>query len=584
MKKISLALIPASCFLLLGICRYYNASDSRSAAREFDTFTESMFQSEITSSTLNLHYTLAEPENYGISDYPITYGSTDKISLVSSETGNSPEFYLKELSAISYRNLSTNDQLTYDILLLALDNASKASDFALYQEPLGPTIGVQAQLPVLLSEYTFYDEKDIRDYLELIAQTDSYFSSLLHFERSRSDAGLFMTDTNADAIIAQCASFIEGDVKSNFLVTLFNEKIDSLSFLDASRKAELKLENLKAVKTHVLPAYELLMEGLETLKGTGKNENGLCYFPAGKAYYEYLMRDTTGSYLPIEAIEKRIRQQLSQDILACQELLREDPAAISQTAVSSLPSEPEDILADLQEKMKEDFPQPPDVNVDVKYVHKSLEDFLSPAFYLTPPIDDLSENVIYINNGSGYSDLELYTTLAHEGYPGHLYQNICTGSTPDPVRSLFSFGGYTEGWATYVEMESYNYAVTDESVRDCAEFARLNRSVMLGLSSLLDICIHYHGYTREQTGNFLQQLGFARANSWNSLYDAILESPVNYLKYYLGYLSFLDLRDYCQKYWPSLFNLKDFHRQILRIGPCPFPVLEKYMKLYYRSL
>lgn len=584
MKKISLALIPASCFLLLGICRYYNASDARSAAREFDTFTESMFQSEITSSTLNLHYTLAEPENYGISDYPITYGNTSEISLVSSENGTSVETYLNELSSISYRNLSTDDQLTYDILLLVLDSASKAADFSLYQEPLGPAIGVQAQLPVLLSEYTFYDEKDIRDYLDLISQTDSYFSSLLHFERSRSDAGLFMTDANADLIIAQCAAFIDGDVKSNFLVTLFNEKIDALSFLEAPEKAELKLENLRAVESHVLPAYELLMEGLETLKGSGKNENGLCYFPNGKAYYEQLVRDTTGSYLPVEAIEKRIRQQLSQDILACQELLRKNPAAISYTITDALPSKPEDILEDLQVKMKDDYPQPPEVNVSVKYVHKSLEKFLSPAFYLTPPIDDLTENVIYINNASGYSDLELYTTLAHEGYPGHLYQNIYTGNTPDPVRSLFSFGGYTEGWATYVEMESYHYAVTDEVSGDSAEFARLNRSVMLGLSSLLDICIHYHGYTREQTGNFLQQLGFARANSWNSLYNAILESPANYLKYYLGCLSFLDLRDYCQKQWPSIFNLKDFHRQILKIGPCPFPVLEKYMKLYYRSL
>jgi len=582
MKKLSLALIPATFFLLLGIGRFYNASDMHTSAREFDRFTESMFQSELASNTLNLHYTLAEPEKYGIIDYPVTYGGSAQVSLVPSDTGSTPADYLEQLSSISYNALSSDDQLTYDILLTALSCEADSSKYALYQEPLGPTIGVQAQLPVLLSEYSFYDEDDITDYLELISQTDSYFSSLLHFERSRSAAGLFMTDDNADAIISQCASFISGDVRANLLVSLFNEKIDALSFIDAKRKAELKLENLRAVEHHVLTAYELLMEGLETLKGTCKNENGLCYFPSGKAYYEYLVRSTTGSYLSIDAIERRIRRQLAEDIQACQKLLQKNPNAAIGSG-SGIPADPDAILADLKERMKDDFPRAPKVNVHVKYVHRSLEKYLSPAFYLTPPIDDLSENVIYINNASGYSPLELYTTLAHEGYPGHLYQNISTGSNPDPVRSLFSFGGFTEGWATYVEMQSYTYAGS-VSDADNAEFMRLNRSVMLGLSSLMDICIHYRGYTREQAAQFLKDLGFARTDSVYALYNTILEAPANYLKYYLGYLSFADLRDYCQKNWPSKFNLKDFHAQILRIGPCPFPVLEKYLKLYYRSL
>lgn len=584
MKKLSLALIPASCFLLFGIGHYYNAVDTQNAAREFNEFTVSMFQTELPSSTLNLHYTLENPKHYGICEYPVTYGNTDEISLVQAENPVSPETYLKQLSAISYNQLSEKDQLTYDILLLALDNQNISSQFALYKEPLGPTIGIQAQLPVLLSEYSFDDEQDVLEYLELISQTDTYFSSLLHFERARSAKGFFMTDKNADAIISQCASFIKGEAKSNLLVTIFNEKIDSLSFLDPSRKAQLKLDNLRAVEKHVLPAYELLMEGLATLKGTGKNENGLCYLPSGKAYYESLLRTDVGTYLPVDAIERRIRQQLSEDITACRNLLQKNPSAALQIS-EKIPTDPESILADLKDKMVENFPQPPEVKVEIKYVDESLEDYLSPAFYLTPPIDNLSKNVIYINNASHYSSLELYTTLAHEGYPGHLYQNICTGSRPAPVRSLFSFGGYTEGWATYVEMESYSYAAADssDSAKDSAEFARLNRSVMLGLSSLLDICIHYHGYTREQTADFLLKLGFARPDSWAALYDAILESPVNYLKYYLGYLNFLDLRHYCQKNWPSKFHLKDFHTQILRIGPCPFPVLEKYIKRYYLS-
>lgn len=587
MKKLLFAFIPAGCFLAGAFCNYRNASEARDAAGEFQSFTKTMFQNEITSSTLNLHYTLEHPEDYGITDYPVTYDLAEQTSLVSGGS-HTPADYLEQLSAIPYRSLSAENQITYDILLMALESQKEAEAFSLYQEPLGPTIGVQAQLPVLLGEYAFSDREDIEEYLELIAQTDTYFFSLLQFERARSGAGLFMNDKNADAIIRQCRAFIgEGDAGDNLLIGLFDEKIDALPFLSAKEKAEYKEKDQKTVISHVLPAYELLAEGLETLKGTGKNENGLCFLPDGKAYYEYLLRDSTGSYLPVEAIERRIREQIVRDLQECRELLQKYPDAGSADGIAGILTDPEAILKDLRGKMSGEYPAPPDADVEVKYVHESLEDFLSPAFYLTPPIDDCGQNVIYINNSSVSAGLDLYTTLAHEGYPGHLYQNLCTGGRLNPVRSLFSFGGYTEGWATYVEMESYDYAVSDtdsDADRAAAQFAKLNRSVMLGISSLLDICVHYHGYTREQTAEFLGGLGFANPAAADAVFDVILESPANYLKYYLGYLSFLDLRNYCRENWPEKFEPKDFHAQVLRIGPAPFPVLEKYLKLYYRSL
>ena len=62
------------------------------------------------------------------------------------------------------------------------------------------------------------------------------------------------------------------------------------------------------------------------------------------------------------------------------------------------------------------------MNVQIKYVSQEMQNFLSPAFYLIPALDNTEENIIYINNGHISDDLSLYTTLAHEGYPGHLYQ------------------------------------------------------------------------------------------------------------------------------------------------------------------
>ena len=76
------------------------------------------------------------------------------------------------------------------------------------------------------------------------------------------------------------------------------------------------------------------------------------------------------------------------------------------------------ILSKLQEGIKEAFPEAPDTALEVKYVPEQMEEHLSPAFYMIPAIDNTEENVIYINRAHMNDDLTLFTTLAHEGYPG----------------------------------------------------------------------------------------------------------------------------------------------------------------------
>jgi len=563
---LKLALIPAALFLVFSILNY-------SSNKSFTNYTHQMFLSEVSKNTLNLHYTLSDPAAYGIEDYEVTLGDSDVSSIL--EETMLLENYKNKLDRFSYNRLSKSNQLTYDILSLYLKNQSSAKDFYLYAEPLGSTTGTQAQLPVLFAEYTFNDRADVDEYLSLLSQTDTYYESILGYEQVKSQEGLFMSDPIAEEIIEQCRSFI-ANPEDNFLLSIFDEKVDALPVISQEEAQSLKNQNRDAVMNHVIPAYQLLIDGLTELKGKGSNTGGLCYLENGKAYYEYLIRANTGSYDSVETIEKRLEQQLETDFNELRNLLIQNPKILSSnTGELSLSSEPTEILADLQAKLSKDFPAPPNVSYEVKYVHKSLEDFLSPAFYLTPPLDNLSQNVIYINQASNYTPLELYTTLAHEGYPGHLYQTIYSGyAGSNEVRSLLNFGGYVEGWATYVEFYSYSLADTDA---DIAALYRLNRSIMLGISSILDIAIHYHGYSRAEIAGYLSQLGFTDPATADSMYNAILEAPANYLKYYVGCLSFMDLRDAVKEKDGDAFDLKEFHTQVLEIGPAPFPVLYKYM-------
>ncbi|MDO5422144.1 MAG: DUF885 domain-containing protein [Eubacteriales bacterium] len=563
-KKLLLA--PAAFFLLCALHIYQTN-------RNFETFTETMFLEEIQSNTLNLHYTLENPSAYGITDYPITLGSAKPEVLEASAQTLEQDY--QTLQTFSYRALTGENQLTYDILNVYLENQLQESQYLLYAEPLGATIGTQAQLPILLAEYAFYEKSDVIRYLKLLQQMDVYYATLLDYEKAKSAAGLFMSDKNLDAILTQCRSFIETPDK-NVLITIFPEKVNAVADLTAQEKELLISKNRQIVQEHVIPAYELLITGLESLRGTGTTENGLCYLPQGKEYYACLVRDATGCQVSVSTIQNRIQEQIFADYEALRTLITENPQVLEELrAVSAAsPQDPAAILNDLQAKMAADFPQAPNVSCQIKYVDASLEEYLSPAFYLTPPIDNLTDNVIYINQASGYTSAQLYTTLAHEGYPGHLYQTVYSGSfESNPVRNLLNFSGYVEGWATYVEMMSWEYTGLSAEL---AEAYRLNRSISLGFSSLIDIAVHYKGYTREKVVEYLTSFGY-NASSASALFDAVIESPANYLKYYVGALSFQDLQTAVKEKEGEQFSLREFHAKVLEIGPAPFSVLAKYL-------
>ena len=238
---------------------------------------------------------------------------------------------------------------------------------------------------------------------------------------------------------------------------------------------------------------------------------------------------------------------------------------------------PVTILQDLKEKISGAFPELSDTTVQVKYVPEAMEEHLSPAFYMIPAIDDYEQNVIYVNQAYMGNTLTLFTTLAHEGYPGHLYQTVYFSETnPDPVRMSFGFGGYVEGWATYAEMCSYYLAPL---TKQQATLLQKNNSILLGLYSLADIGIHYEGWSLLDTIAFFSNYGITQTVKIEEIYDLIIGSPGNYLKYYIGYLEFLELKRDWMKEKGEDFSQKEFHKAVLSVGPAPFELVQKYAEL-----
>lgn len=545
---------------------FWSSLHAESSDRQFRTFTRSLFQTEVSANTISLHYTLRSPSDYGIADIPATYGnlSSDPIAAKASVRN-----VLSSLQEFDPGTLSSENALTFKILDTYLKNASTGTDYLLYQEPLGSVSGIHTQLPVLLSEYSFYDTQDVETYLALLKETPSYFDSVIRFEQKKAASGLFMPDYQADSVLDTCQSFIDMG-KENYLVSTFNERIASLDLLPENKKDSFQKENMKLVTEEIYPAYQNLITAIKSLKGKGMNEQGLSHFPYGKKYYEYLVRQTTGCNESISRLRLMTRAQILEDLSAMQKILFPADAALTQASVLEQTS-PDSMLDDLRSKITDTFPKIPDVDFQVKYVPESMQDYLSPAFYMIPAIDNLTENVIYINNGQTTSGLNLYTTLAHEGYPGHLYQTVYfSASEPDPIRSILDFGGYVEGWATYAEMMSYYLAPLPKTE---ASLLQKNSSVILGLYALADMGIHYDDWSVTDTVRFFSDYGINDPNAVQSVYKLIIGSPANYLKYYIGYLKFYELKKEMADALGNQFSQKEFHRAVLDVGPAPFEIV-----------
>ena len=545
---------------------FWSSLHAESSDRQFRTFTRRLFQTEVSANTISLHYTLRSPSDYGIADIPATYGSLSSDPVAAKASVRN---VLSSLQEFDPGTLSSENALTFKILDTYLENASTGTDYLLYQEPLGPVSGIHTQLPVLLSEYSFYDTQDVETYLALLKETPAYFDSVIRFEQKKAASGLFMPDYQVDSVLDTCQSFIDMG-KENYLVSTFDERIASLDLLPENRKDSFRAENMELVTEEIYPAYQNLITAIKSLKGKGTNEQGLSHFPYGKKYYEYLVRQTTGCNESISRLRLMTRAQILEDLSAMQKVLFPADAALTQASVLEQ-TPPDSMLDDLRSKITDTFPEIPDVDFQVKYVPESMQDYLSPAFYMIPAIDNLTENVIYINNGQTASGLNLYTTLAHEGYPGHLYQTVYfSASEPDPIRSILDFGGYVEGWATYAEMMSYYLAPLSKTE---ASLLQKNSSVILGLYALADMGIHYDGWSVTDTVRFFSDYGINDANAVQSVYELIIGSPANYLKYYIGYLKFYELKKEMADALGNQFSQKEFHRAVLDVGPAPFEIV-----------
>lgn len=547
--------------LLLSSCQPAAASPSSDIS--FTEFTEEIFRDWVSSDSLTLNYTLNEPSNYKITQFPQGFFTSDSAD-------DSPYFQtenlLNRLRGYKKEDLSKQEQILYDTLDDYLSQELAGAIYSNYTNILDPSSGIQAQLPVLLAEFHLLSEEDIDQYFSLLQSVPAYFRLLLQMEQEKKTAGTLPSRATLQNVIDQCESFLSEN-GCQMITTCFNKQTQ----LHFPKEAEaLRQKHETYLQGSLIPAYKELITGLTALLPDAPSDGALASYANGKQYYAYLFRQKTGSSDPVETWKTKLLHLLKQtedDLLSC---AMEDPSALrTSESYQKKYSSPEVILDTLQEQMSVDFPPCPSTSYQLHNVDSSLEDYLSPAFYLTPPLDDKTNNAIYINNSPRYSQSSLFNTLAHEAYPGHLYQNCYLRGQKLPLlRYLIDYIGYSEGYATYAEIYSYRYTgASDIEVRILQD----NAVAIHCIYALCDIGIHYEHWDDEMLSSFLSEHGIIGSDNVLRIYENIIDSPGSYLPYTIGYMQIRELRQ-------SFSSDKEFHTYLLNMGPTSFSILWKYIK------
>lgn len=577
-------LFASICFILLSGTILFGCGQASTQTslkqKKFDRFLNSCFKEYAAENTVTLHFKLSNPSAYGIKT-PVspTYGDFSSDTL-KKNCSRSKEL-LQKLYTFPSSSLTKKQKLTWQIFQDYLNESIMNEKYILYSSPLG-TNGLQSEIPVTLSEYRLDNEKDIKDYLSLVNQVPELFTQILDFEQERRNAGLISPSFVISDTIDQIDQFLNASEENNPLIQSFEDRLTEVESLSKDQKASYIANNRLLVTDKVLPAYKSLKTSLQAYTNDSKNTSSkerLCEYKNGQDYYKFLLMSNVGTDFSPEDCITILEAQLKNTVKDISSLTAKNKDLYTEylSATPAL-SAPKEIMNTLKNDSLIDFPEIKNISCQLKNVPDALSGTSACAFYLVPPIDSTKDNIIYINKSRVDSN-ELFSTLAHEGYPGHLYQtNYFLTTNPSPLRTFLHCAGYDEGWGTYAQLYSYNFIefknVDEQTTKQLRQLYRDNDLLSLSLSSLCDLYVNYKNYDENALANYLQTYGIDKDSAQN-LYRYVIENPTTYLSYSIGCYELDQLKQTMSDSLGKAFKISDFHEAVLNVGSCNFSILRQ---------
>ena len=556
-----------------------NTADEETV-KKFDTFLEQEFVETMENDFLTLHYTIRNDETiekYGIEIPEVSLG-TLQVSDYEENHKINQEFY-DELMTFERDKLNQEQQITYDFFKTYLELSFEMDTNWQMDFLFTPMSSLTDNLLTNFVEYRFDDEKDVQNYLTLLADVDRYLDDALAFTQAQFDEGYSLSDYGLQSTIDSIEEFVAKDMDEQPLVIIFNNKINELGLSNADEYIQ---KNSDIITNEFIPAYQETAEQLATYIGKIPEANqGISGFENGMKYYQSLVQNKIGSTDSFDEIFNETKEHLENSLVEYVLIVQNNPELEAELMNSSsyfTINDATQILKLLQDNYEKDFPDMGEIPFTVDYLDKTLISESTLAYYLNPPMDDYSHNVMKVNPNLKDDATSLSTTLAHEGFPGHMLQfNYYHAQSPSPLREIITPLGYVEGWAQYASTTALPYFGMS---KDLARIYAINDMFGYYLQTLVDFGVNGYGWSVEELENFLSDYGYESIAQ--ALYDEVAASPAVITSYGYGLVKF---ENYEKKAKDEIknFDRVSFTTMLLKNGPLTFNILDQIVDDYIQN-
>lgn len=540
----------------------------------FQAFMESEWKESVEKDYLTMHFSVKDYRKMSLTKPEVTLGNMSYKEIEKElEESKASLKKLREFDFDLLNETEQHDYLVYEEYLECLIGLDSYPDM---MEMFRPITGTLTNVKEIFEDFPLYSAEDIDDYITLIDDYPRLIDEMIDFTEQQAEKGYFMDDASADDAVAEIEDFIAAGEK-NELIVVFNNNLDALDWLSAEDKSSYEEKNQDIILNKVIPAYDKTGKALKKLRGSRKCGGAVCAYPDGRDYYTWLARYNCSSNETLEEKFDFLTDSIREVLGHYRELLKNNPSLEEPEDIKDLETLDE-VLEYLRDHM-DGFPEAPDVDYKLAYLDESVaEDAM--AYYIHCPVDDLRENVIHVNKDAVSDINTLYFTLAHEGYPGHLYQMTWYQNTgASNMRHDLTAMGYQEGWANYVERIMLRRSTL---APESAEFIACDEFSSYMINAACDIAVNGLGYSVKELGDWLVDLGMDRSYAKDT-YLYVMQNPGLLLPYGYGQAKFWDFDGRVRSALGDKFDNEEFHLQLLKNGARQFELVEQDLKAYVES-
>ncbi len=530
------------------------------------------FREYLSSDLTSLHQMVKDPSKYGID-----YDSVER-SLGSYKQDADREWYafeegiLARMDRLDQSTLSEQDKMAYDTLRQYIEWDLEGEEFYGYYEPLTPYTGIQVDLPLVFWFYDLNNKQDVEDYFTLLADVPRFFRELLEYEQYRAEKlNIFMIEANLDSVLEDLDKIINAK-DTIFLIPLFMESIAKVPDLTEVEIKAYEEKNVALLTNEFNQAFVDLKAGLEALRPYCREEKGVKATGDEKylRWFEYELKISTAELASPDFQADLLiacgRDTLSKALNAYQTASDQDHVSIGTV---------EENVAYLRSVLDPLLPAlPEDLNVRYEEVADELKEVASPAFYLIPAFDDWKNNMIGLNEPQ--ESKNLLSTLAHEGFDGHLYQYVYHRSMPGLSLSqqLVESTAYAEAWSQFSEL-LLSQRIDRKYTPADMQAKHYGSQCLVELIAYWCIRVNYFGDGFDKVYSQMGRLtGLDKQGFRDELYNPfILGHPFYYMTYAYGYARLNNLIDVAKETLESKYDEKAFYAQYLNYGPSYFNLL-----------